>query len=353
MTITPTPARYRGLRRALDEVVDAYFLATKTSRHGGAIAQRKAWLVVSWLLASYVGLVFVARTWWQVLPLGLSMAAAATAIGFVVAHDANHGALCESRTGNRVWSCCFDIMGISSYVWRHAHNFDHHGQPNVDGRDPDLDFGCLARMSPAQPWRWWHRFQHLYLLPLYGLAYPRWVVFEDFRRVALGRIADRRFPRPRGSEALLFVAGKLGFLGWAIVLPSLHHPPATVLAVALGCGYVVGAMLALVVSLGHSVDGISFPSAAPRSADDWCAHQIAASADFGSSNRWLTWYTGGLNHQVTHHLFPRISHIHHRALAPRLARVCARFGVPRTVHPTFLAALDAHRRLLRELGNGT
>lgn len=359
MTITRRPAlplpdrmTLLGLRPALDDVVDAHFTSAKTSRRGGSLAQGKAILVVSWFLGSYVALVFLARTWWQAVPAGLSLSAAAAAIGFVVAHDANHGALCESHAGNRAWSFSFDLLGISSYVWRRSHNFDHHGQPNFDGRDPDIDFGGLVRLSPSQPWRRWHRFQHLYIFPLYGFAYPRWVLIEDLRRIVVGRIAGRRFQRPRGLEALAFVAGKALFLGWAVVLPWHYHPLWTVLSVGLGCGYLVGLALALVVSLGHSVDGVSFPAAAPRSADGWCAQQIAASADFGSENRFLTWYTGALNHQITHHLFPRVSHVHYRALAPLLDEVCARFGVPRTVHPTFFAALGAHRRLLRNLGAG-
>lgn len=339
-----------GLRRALDEAVSNYFVTHQTARHGGALAQRKASLVVFWLVSSYLALVFWAHAWWQVLPLALSLALAMTAIGFVIAHEANHGALCASERGNRWWRHCFDIMGISSYVWRHSHNFDHHGQPNVEGRDPDLDFGCLARMSPAQPRRRWHRFQHVYLPLIYGFSYPRWVVFQDFQRVCSGRIAKASFPRPRGVEALIFVAGKLGFLAWAVLIPALMHPPALVLAVGLGCGYVVGVVLALVVSLGHSVDGIGYPSMPIRSADDWCAHQILASADFGTTSRALTWFTGGLNHQITHHLYPRISHVHHRALAPALARVYARFGLLRTQYPSFLAALAAHLRHLRKLG---
>lgn len=341
---------FLGFRPALDAAVDAHFGNARVARHGGARAQAKAVLVLTWFVASYVGLVFFSRSWWHAAPLAISLAVAAAAIGFVVVHDANHGALCKGRAGNRAWSFVFDAMGISSYVWRQSHNLDHHGQPNVGGRDPDIDFGMLARLAPSQPWRPWHRFQHLYLFPLYGFAYLRWVLVEDVRRVVVGTIANRRFPRPHGFEAFAFVAGKLFFLTWAVVLPSLFHPAWKVLWGTIGCGYLVGLALALVVSLGHSVEGISFPSAPPRSVDEWCAHQVTASADFGADGGLLTWYTGALNHQVTHHLFPRVSHVHYRALAPVVEEVCARFGLRRTVHPSFLAALGSHHRFLRGLG---
>jgi len=120
--------------------------------------------------------------------------------------------------------------------------------------------------------------------------------------------------------------------------------------VALASSYLVGLALAIVVLLGHSVQGTSFATSAPKDADEWCAHQIAGSADFGLDNRLLTSLTGALNHQVAHHLFPSISHVHYPALAPRLEAVFARYGVSRTVHPTLGAALKAHRALLARLG---
>ncbi len=310
--------RYQGLRRALDEVANAHFEGAKTSRRGGMRGTAKSLLIVGWFVSSYIALVFFVGAWWQAVLAGVSMSAAATAIGFVVVHDANHGALCESNLANRAWSALFDVMGISSHVWRRSHNVDHHARPNVDGADPDIDFGTLARLAPSQRWRWWHRYQHVYLFPLYGFAYPRWVLIEDFARVARGRIGSKPLRRPRGREAVLFVAGKLTFVAWALVLPSFYHPVWKVLLVALACGYLVGLALALTVSLGHSVE--------------------------------LTWYTGALNYQVTHHLFPRISHVHYVALSPLVERVCDEFGVRRITHPSFFAALNAHRRLLRTLG---
>ncbi len=344
--------RFHGLRRALDDVANAHFEGTKISRRGGVHGALKAAFVVGWFVASYLALVFLVSSWWQAVLVGVSMSAAATAIGFVVVHDANHGALCESHLGNRAWSALFDVMGISSHVWRRSHNVDHHARPNVDGADPDIDFGSLARLAPSQAWRWWHRYQHLYLFPLYGFAYPRWVLIEDFARVARGRIGSKPLRRPKGREAVLFFAGKLAFVGWAIALPSFYHPVWKVLLVALACGYLVGLALALTVSLGHSVEGISFSELTPANADEWCAHQIEASCDFGTRNAALTWYTGALNFQVTHHLFPRISHVHYVALSPLVEKVCDDFGVRRITHPSFFAALGAHRRLLRSLGAG-
>lgn len=352
---TPSDAA-RGLRRALDEAVAGYFARTGKRPRGGRRAQIDAVLVVSWFVASYVTLLLLARVWWHVVPLALSMSLAASAVGFVAAHDANHGTLCESTVGNRAWSLLFDVMGISSYVWQRSHNREHHARPLVDGHDPDIDFGTLARLAETQPWRPWHRFQHLYIFVAYGFAYLRWVLVEDVRRVLTGRIGPRPLRRPRGLDLAVLVSGKVLFLGWAVVLPlALGRPAWAVASVGLASALVVGLVLAIVVSLGHGVEGTTPANrwSAVAGADVWCAEQIGATADFATASRIVTWYTGGLNHQVTHHLFSRVAHVHYAALTPIVAEVCARFGIARVSYPTFFAAVAAHHRLLRILGRST
>lgn len=352
---TPSHAE-RGLRRALDAAVAGYFARTGKRPRGGRRVQLDAVLVVTWFVVSYVALLLLARVWWHVLPLALSMSLAAAAVGFVAAHDANHGTLCESAAGNRAWSLLFDVMGISSYVWQRSHNREHHARPLVHGHDPDIDFGALARLAETQPSRPWHRFQHLYLFVAYGFAYLRWVLVEDVRRVLTGRIGSRPLRRPRGLDLAVFVSGKMLFLGWTTALPlALGRPAWVVASVGLGSAFVVGLVLAIVVSLGHGVEGTrpaTGQSAAAR-ADVWCAAQIGATADFATTSRLVTWFTGGLNHQVTHHLFPRVAHVHYAALTPIVADVCARFGIARVSYPSVFAAVAAHHRLLRVLGRST
>src|SRR5207249_3981707 len=82
----------------------------------------------------------------------------------------------------------------------------------------------------AQTWRWFHRWQHLYLWPLYGLLAIKWHLLGDFRNVIRGRIGGHRFPRPRGWPLAVFLAGKAIFLALAFGLPLAVHPVGSVLA---------------------------------------------------------------------------------------------------------------------------
>lgn len=72
--------------------------------------------------------------------------------------------------------------------------------------------------------------------------------------------------------------------------------------------------------------------------------------DFAPRTPLLTWYLGGLTHQIEHHLFPRISHVHYAALAPIVREVCAEYGVAHRTHAHFRTAIASHLRHLKRLG---
>ena len=78
--------------------------------------------------------------------------------------------------------------------------------------------------------------------------------------------------------------------------------------------------------------------------DDW------AKTNFGNKSRWFSWYVGGLNFQIEHHLFPNICHVHYRNISPIVRSTATEFGLPYKSAGTFLNALYSHLRLLRQLG---
>ena len=78
----------------------------------------------------------------------------------------------------------------------------------------------------------------------------------------------------------------------------------------------------------------------------WAIHQLQTTVDFARDNRVLSWLIGGLNFQVEHHLFVRISHVHYRDVARVVEATCREFGVPYHAHRTF-AGIASHYRWLR------
>jgi len=57
-----------------------------------------------------------------------------------------------------------------------------------------------------------------------------------------------------------------------------------------------------------------------------------------------------LNHQIEHHLFPRVAHTHYPQIAAIVRRNALKHGIRYTAHPSLRAALRSHQRHLRKLG---
>ena len=68
-------------------------------------------------------------------------------------------------------------------------------------------------------------------------------------------------------------------------------------------------------------------------------------------NRLLSWYVGGLNYQIEHHLFPRVCHVHYRQLNPIVESLAAQHGVPYHSLPTLWQAIRSHYRMLTRFGD--
>lgn len=343
------------LRAELNRRVDDYFERGGLDRKGGATQLRKTTLMVLWLVGSWTLLVFWASSWWTGIPLAISLGLAQAGIGFAVMHDGNHGAASRSRWVNRLHAAALDAVGGSSYLWHFKHNVIHHSFTNVDGVDDDIDAGAALRMSEGQRRRWFHRFQHLYAVPLYALFFAtKWIVVDDFVTWLRGSISGQRFPRPRGLDALQLVGGKLFWAVWALGIPLLVRPPLAVLGAYLLVMGVVGVTLALVFQLAHVVEETTFVPVPERGELErsFVEHQVATTADFAPGSPLVTWYVAGLNYQIEHHLFPKISHRHYPALAGIVRTLCAERGLRYHCHRTVWQALVSHFGFMRRVGRG-
>ena len=314
----------------------------------------KCAVITTWTVGAYLGLLFLAHgplsvTLWSVA-LGLAVAG----VAFCIGHDANHDAFLGSRRANRVVGLAFDFIGVSSYIWRSKHNQAHHSFTNVQGADSDIEQMPLARLAPDQPLHWYHRFQHIYMWLLYGLFTIRHHLFGDIKQLITGRIADLTpVARPRGVELAYFIGGKVVFWSWTAVIPLLMHPWYGVLGAFLIVSWVSGFTVATVFQLAHCTDDAHFSSidelrAGPAKA--WADHQVETTVDFAPSNAFLRWYLGGLNFQVEHHLFPKVSHVHYPLLFPIVRDTCAELGVQHNTQATLRLALASHVRWLRQMG---
>jgi linoleoyl-CoA desaturase len=244
------------------------------------------------------------------------------------------------------------MLGGSSYYWARKHNVIHHTYPNITGHDDDIELGILGRLSPHQQYLSFHRLQHFYLWFLYGFIAIKWQFYDDFRDLLRGRIGVHSVVRPRGQELAIFLAGKVFFIVMGFVVPMMLHPWWQVLAVYMGVSFFQGVMLSIVFQMAHCVEEAAFPmpeSDTGRMASSFAIHQIETTVDFAPNNLLLSWFVGGLNYQIEHHLFPQVCHIHYKAISPLVRETCEEFGIRYNVHPSFMSGLASHYRWLRRL----
>lgn len=342
----PSAVFYREAKTRVDD----YFRVTGRVPRDVPQMFLKTIVISSWLILSYGLLVFAASAWWQAVPLAVSLGLAMAGVGFNVQHDGGHGAYSNRKSINQLAALMLDLMGGSSYLWRWKHNLIHHNFPNITGADEDIDLVPLAHLSPDQPLYSIHRFQYLYIWVLYCLLPLRWHFFGDFRNLIRGDIGGHAIVRPRGWDLILLFSGKLLFFSFAFVLPSLFHRLWVVALFYALTSMVLGFTLSVVFQLGHCVEEAKFAmplEGTNRMDKAWAVHQIEAAADFARSNRLLTWYLGGLNFQVEHHLFPTVCHFHYPAISTIVEPLCAEFGISYFAHETLGGALASHLRFLR------
>jgi linoleoyl-CoA desaturase len=272
-------------------------------------------------------------------------------IGFAISHDALHGAYSHNPRINRLIGLTFDLLGANSYMWKITHNVIHHTYTNIDGIDEDLAVSPLIRLSPRSPWRPIHRVQPWLAFVLYSFAGLFWVWVKDYKyffKRDLGPYKEMKHPK---SEVVVLFVTKALHIGWILVVPLIVLDVAWWQFVVgyLAMHLTAGLILGVVFQLAHVVEGLEYPvpDSHGQVDDAWMVHQMETTSNFATGNTLLTWYVGGLNYQVEHHLFPRVCSVHYPGIQPIVRAVAAEHGVPYHQQATLWSAIRSHYRTLK------
>ena len=84
--------------------------------------------------------------------------------------------------------------------------------------------------------------------------------------------------------------------------------------------------------------------------NNWAIHQLLNTTDFSPKSKLFSWFIGGLNYQVEHHLFPTISHVHYKKISKFVAELATKYKLPYHVEGNFFVAVRSHYRMLKMLG---
>ena len=335
--------------------IDGYFAETGKSRHANAEMRIKT--VV--LLSTYI-LPFVAMLVWNIagIPgylLWVLMGVSVAGIGMSIMHDANHGAYSSSQKVNDLIGYSINLAGGAAFNWKLQHNILHHTYTNISSHDEDIKDRAIMKFNPHSKRKGIQKFQHFYAFFFYGLITLYWVLAKDlvqfllFKKLGVNKNTS-------SQNLLLFIRmsfTKILYFAILIGLPLYLGMPGGFLAGGfLLMHFTAGIILTLVFQMAHSVEGTVHPLPDENGviASDWAIHQMQTTVNFSRNNSLLSWYLGGLNYQVEHHLFPKICHVHYPALSNIVEATAKEFGVPYLENKTFGQAFSSHIRYLKTLG---
>ena len=113
---------------------------------------------------------------------------------------------------------------------------------------------------------------------------------------------------------------------------------------------VQGVVLACTFAVSHNVAEAKIPQDTGGEAweRDWGVQQLVTSADWGGKVG--NFFTGGLNLQVEHHLFPAICFVHYPAIAKIVAEEAEKHGVPYSSYRTLPGIFLEFMRFVKEMG---
>ena len=276
-------------------------------------------------------------------------------IGMSVMHDANHGAYSANDKVNRWMGYSLNLLGGMVMNWKMQHNVLHHTYTNIAGLDEDIDTKLALKLSPHGKTTKAHRYQWIYAFFLYSILTLYWGLLKDlvqfihYKKAGMNR-------QSKASNLIWLVKTtlvKLMYFGVFIFIPIyLGMPIWQVVVGFLLIQAVSGWILSVVFQLAHVVPDSYFPQpdAEGRIPYSWAEHQLRTTMNFSRKNKWLSWYVGGLNFQIEHHLFTKICHVHYPAISEIVKKTAAEYGVPYHEKTTFGQALRAHIEFLRIQG---
>jgi len=343
-----------NFQQELKRRVNQYFEERKKSSTGNFSLYFKAILFFVAYFALYIHLVYFTPSNWIALLECILIGGFTAAIGFNVMHDGGHGSFSKSKAVNKLAAVSVNFLGASHIMWGMKHNIIHHTYTNIDGVDDDIEIKPYLRMCTTQKRYKIHKFQHYYVWFLYTLLHLIWVFLTDYQKYFKKKIGSVPIKKLSLKEHFGFWGAKVGYAILFIVIPIVKVGFLKWMIGFLLASMVTGFIISIVFQLAHTVEETAFPipdGDTNKIENEWAIHQVQTTANFATKNRLISWLVGGLNFQIEHHLFPRVSHVHYPAISKIIKQTCADFNIKYIEFPKMRSAIASHAAFLRKMGS--
>lgn len=304
---TPDWSAYRELKRD----VNAYYTKHK-SFFLAATAVRCAVTALLWLISFYYYCTSPS------LVVGFIFGFINTYLAYI-GHETIHFAFGNSNFGFHLMT----FAGHDANAWFTNHNLEHHIFTNFSAHDKDIDQSPLIRHVPHQAWGPQHRYQHIYAYFAYAMAGTRYLAVP---------FAIRK---------------KLHVIAFHVLLPALFLSPGTIAAHFAAFIVTTSLYLALVNVINHTNDMVEFDPPT----NDFFAHQVRTTLNYGSESFIQNLMTSGLNNQIEHHLFPTLPSLVYPYIAPMVRNHARKQGLKYHEVDTFFDGLASHHRHLERMSH--
>ena len=301
-----------------------------------------------------------------------------------------------------------DMIGASAFTWQFQHMLGHHPYTNllntheedlkaqnIDSNieekdqesDPDVFSSFpLMRMHPCHEPQWFHRYQHLYAPILFAMMSLEKVLQQDVEVALSHRLyhIDAKCRYGDIRNVIRFWGMKAVSMVYMVALPCYFHGVSRGLMLFLVGHLTCGEVLATMFIVNHVIEGVSFAqkdgsktdevfskpktaqgvtpmdatmknskegaSHSPVPFNDWAAVQCQTSVNWSSGSWFWNHFSGGLSHQIEHHLFPSICHTNYVHIQDVVERTCHEFGVPYQSEASLFSAYGKMLKHLKTMG---
>jgi len=339
----------------LKQRVDAHFAQNNISKNANLTMVIKSIVLLAAYILPFVAIVIFQPSFLVSSLLWLLMGFGLAGVGMSIMHDANHGAYSENKFVNYIFGHTLNLVGGSVFNWKLQHNILHHTYTNIAHIDDDIDDKLVLRFNPHTKVKAYQKLQYLYAFLFYGILTIYWALLKDF--VQYVRYTKNGVnPSTKKENIILLIrmtVDKIFYFAVTLGIPIMVGIPVwQVITGWVIMHFAAGIILTVVFQMAHTVEGTThpLPDEFGNIENSWAIHQMNTTVNFSHGSKFLTWYLGGLNYQVEHHLFPRICHVHYPSIAPIVKETAKEFGIPYMQNETFGIAFQSHMNTLKRFG---
>lgn len=264
-----------------------------------------------------------------------------------VGHNVLHGQydwLRDDALNSRTFE--WDMVAPAE-LWKRSHNFGHHIDTNIVGKDRDVGYWIL-RVTPEQRWTPYNLGNPGYAL-LLSVIFQWGVMLHDLETERI--VSGEKSWGEVSADAKKMAAKALRQVGKDYVLfPALSGPLAPLTLAGNASANLIRNLWAFaIIFCGHFPDDVATfteEETANETRGQWYVRQLLGSANI-TGNKVFHLLSGNLSHQIEHHLFPDLPARRYAQIADEVRDACRRYGLPYNTGPLHRQLGSVTRKLIR------